>query len=271
MDFDSTAEPGPRDLTLMGALDEVRQLARSSGKRLQLQEVLQHLHESKRTKEVEEIEMSTREQQKSNLGMRHRVGTITASIAYSVYTRVKTLRTKMGPHDVRSLLKKIMKQTNVRTPSMCRGSEMEGTAKKCYKTKYAGHGNLVLRECGLYVMEGRPYIGASPDGLVECECCPKRVLEVKCPESMKKFLRENMEKSKENTPGQKLKHTTTFFCQVQMQMGLAGLRHGDLFVYIGEDDNLCIKLEFDKSFFQDVVERASYFFEKYVLPHVCVE
>ncbi|KAM7301201.1 uncharacterized protein ISCGN_016737 [Ixodes scapularis] len=73
MDFDTTSEPGPRDLTLMGSLDELSKLAGSSGKRLQLQDVLQHLHESKSAKDVKEIQFSTREQQKSNLWMRHRV------------------------------------------------------------------------------------------------------------------------------------------------------------------------------------------------------
>lgn len=119
-----------------------------------------------------------------------------------------------------------------------------------------------MRECGLYVMKGRPYIGARPDGLVECECCQKRILEVKCPETMKKFLQENMKKTKENVP-QKLKHTMTFFYQVQMQMNLTGVRHS-VFVYISMNDNLRIKVEFYEYYFQDVVEKASYFFQKYV-------
>ncbi|KAG0433807.1 hypothetical protein HPB47_019563 [Ixodes persulcatus] len=131
------------------------------------------------------------------------------------------------------------------------------------QTKLGLHSKVggVVRESGLYVMEGRPYIGASPDGLVECECCPKRVLEVKCPKTMKKLVQENMEKTKENVPGQKLRHTMTFFYQVQMQMNLTGVRHS-VFVYISADDNLHIKVEFDEDYFQDVVERASCFFQK---------
>ncbi|KAG0426538.1 hypothetical protein HPB47_026369 [Ixodes persulcatus] len=121
----------------------------------------------------------------------------------------------MGPHDLRSLLRKLMRQTYVRTPAMSRGSALEGPAKECYKTKQAQHQNLVLSKCELYVMQGRPYIGASPDALVECQCCEKWVLEVKCPESMVKFLGEITEKSVGDMPSMKLKHTTTVFCQVQ--------------------------------------------------------
>ncbi|KAG0429281.1 hypothetical protein HPB47_023794 [Ixodes persulcatus] len=165
-------EPGPRDLTLMGCLDELRRLAGSRDSGLPLDEVLKHLHESKSSKDLEDIELSTRDHAKSGLWMRHRVGMITASVEYSVFTRVKALQTKMGPHDLRPLLKKLMRQTYARTPAMSRGSALEGpTAKECYKTKQAQHQNLVLSKCGLYVMQGRPYIGASPDALVECQCC----------------------------------------------------------------------------------------------------
>ncbi|KAM7298601.1 uncharacterized protein ISCGN_019180 [Ixodes scapularis] len=222
MDPDTVSEPAPRDLTLMGCLDELRRLAGSRDSGLPLDEVLKHLHESESSKDLEDIELATRDQAKSGLWMRHRVGMITASVSYSVFTRVKTLQTKMGPHDLRPLLRKLMRQTYVRTPAMSRGSALEGPAKECYKTKQAQHQNLVLSQCGLYIMQGRPYIGASPDALVECQCCEKRVLEVKCPESMVKFLGEITEKSVGDMPSMKLKHTTTVFCQVQVQMGPAG-------------------------------------------------
>ncbi|CAN7985949.1 unnamed protein product [Ixodes pacificus] len=152
-----------------------------------------------------------------------------------------------------------MRQTYVRTPAMSRGSALEGPAKECYKTKQAQHQNLVLSKCGLYVMQGRPYIGASPDALVEFQCCEKRVVEVKCPESMVKFLGEITGKSVGDMPIMKLEHTTTVFCQVQVQMGLTGCNHADLFVYIGEQQNQSIRVKFDEDYFNDIVERASFF------------
>ncbi|KAM7315455.1 uncharacterized protein ISCGN_005238 [Ixodes scapularis] len=269
-DLDASPKPASRDLTLLGSLDELRELAGNRNVGLPLEEVLRHLQESQSRKDIEDIERATRDQAKSSLWMRHRVGMITASVAYSVYTRVKTLRTRMGPHDPRPLLRKILRQTNVRTAAMRRGSDLEGPGKKCYEEKHSQHEDLVVRGCGLFVMEGRPYIGASPDGLVECKCCANRVLEVKCPEIMKKFLQENVEKGTDNTP-LKLKRTSPHFCQVQVQMGLTGVKHGDLFVYISDEEYECISVDFDEEFFRDVVERSTYFFEKYVLPQmVCV-
>lgn len=127
---------------------------------------------------------------------------------------------------------------------------------------------MVVRQCGLFIMEGHPYMGASPDGLVKCGCCPERVLEIKCPESMKKFLEENMEKNKEKILTQNLKRATTYFCQVQVQMGITGIQRADLFVFVSDQDYTCITVPFDKEYFSNVLERSSFFFEQYILPHV---
>ena len=40
------------------------------------------------------------------------------------------------------------------------------------------------RECGLFFDESKQYLGASPDLLIECSCCGKGVLEIKCPYSI---------------------------------------------------------------------------------------
>ena len=46
------------------------------------------------------------------------------------------------------------------------------------------HKNAQLVECGLFLDKMHPYIGASPDRMVTCDCCPKACVEVKCPYSM---------------------------------------------------------------------------------------
>ena len=40
-----------------------------------------------------------------------------------------------------------------------------------------------MSDSGLIINPLWPYIGASPDGIVECNCCSKCVLEIKCPYS----------------------------------------------------------------------------------------
>ncbi|KAG0419368.1 hypothetical protein HPB47_004162 [Ixodes persulcatus] len=72
-------------------------------------------------------------------------------------------------------------------------ADLEGPAK-CYERKHSQHEDLVVRGCGLFFMEGVSYIGASPDGLVECKCCANPVLEVKYREINEEvFAREHRE------------------------------------------------------------------------------
>lgn len=41
-----------------------------------------------------------------------------------------------------------------------------------------------MHECGLYLDEGAPYTGSSPDRIVTCSCCKPACLEIKCPYSI---------------------------------------------------------------------------------------
>ena len=57
------------------------------------------------------------------------------------------------------------------------------------------HSKLQMVEPGLFISMERPYIGASPDAIVSCECCGKGVVEVKCPFCFKDKLPEEDSKS----------------------------------------------------------------------------
>ncbi|KAM7287829.1 uncharacterized protein ISCGN_031520 [Ixodes scapularis] len=72
-DLDASPKPASRDLTLLGSLDELRELAGNRNVGLPLEEVLRHLQESQSRKDIDDIERATRDQAKSSLWMRHRV------------------------------------------------------------------------------------------------------------------------------------------------------------------------------------------------------
>ena len=58
----------------------------------------------------------------------------------------------------------------------------EDDAKSVYFAQAAeNHKGFELHDTGLLLSTHRPYVGTSPDGLVNCDCCGKGVLEVKCP------------------------------------------------------------------------------------------
>ena len=45
----------------------------------------------------------------------------------------------------------------------------------------AAHVNFSMRDSGFVIHSAYPEIGASPDGIVQCDCCGEGSLEVKCP------------------------------------------------------------------------------------------
>ena len=43
------------------------------------------------------------------------------------------------------------------------------------------HEDVSISLCGFCVSAKYPFLGASPDALIDCKCCGKGVVEVKCP------------------------------------------------------------------------------------------
>lgn len=91
-------------------------------------------------------------------------------------------------HPSLSLIKRIC------YPELCKfstcaviyGRDNESTALKRYTSKMAKkHVNLKLLNVGLIVNNAFPHVGASPDAIVECDCCGNGTVEVKCPYSLR--------------------------------------------------------------------------------------
>lgn len=250
---------GPRTLKTA-----IRELANRATE-VSVEDVFCSLCELRGSDDIEKIERATRGQSTNNFWLEHRIGMITASVAHNVFTRVHTIRAKMGPHDVRPLLKQLMREKCVKTADMQRGISLEPTAKTCYLEQNHHHDNLCIQECGLFVLQDKPFIGASPDGVVTCACCPPRLLEVKCPKSIEKFI-----KSETRCEGgtRHIKHTSRYFCQAQVQMGATSFSATDMFVYVNERENITLNVPFSQPYFEDVIERCTFFFRHYLLPHI---
>ncbi|XP_033635927.1 uncharacterized protein LOC117296930 [Asterias rubens] len=66
------------------------------------------------------------------------------------------------------------------------GCDHERTAREAYfKVTASKHSSFSINDAGLFINPDTPFIGATPDGLVHCDCCGDGVLEVKCPYSKK--------------------------------------------------------------------------------------
>ena len=53
------------------------------------------------------------------------------------------------------------------------------------------HQNFKLENSGLKIHTSYPHLGASPDGIITCDCCEKEVLEIKCPYSARELPPED--------------------------------------------------------------------------------
>ena len=54
-----------------------------------------------------------------------------------------------------------------------------------HKKKVSKHRNFEVSDSGLVIHPSYPLMGSSPDSFVECDCCGRGVIEVKCPFSCK--------------------------------------------------------------------------------------
>ena len=75
--------------------------------------------------------------------------------------------------------------TNPDLPALKYGHTMETEASNTfYELMKSKHSKLTVTECGLYLDVEIPYVGGSPDRIVNCLCCPPACLEIKCPYSI---------------------------------------------------------------------------------------
>ena len=220
------------------------------------------------------IEHMTRGQADNENWHSYRRGRVTGSSAHAVLTRGRKLDGAGGegdPEPAASVVKRILGQSAVPSgiPALKYGREMEGEARTAYfKSQRGTHKKLVVTEGGLFLHHELMYVGASPDGLVECDCCGKGVLEIKCPFSISHTApsHENLpflERNADGTVGLKKSHQ--YFSQVQFQMGVLQRSWCDFFVYT-RHGQLTVRVQVDDERWQELLLRSEQFFCREIAP-----
>lgn len=118
-------------------------------------------------KQQELVEEKTREQASSRLWFRMRTGRITAS-------KFKNACHTDPACPSHSLIMSICHPEMARfnTEATKWGCHHEKTARDAYcRYQKEKHVNFTVSDSGLFLSTEHPYLGASPDGLVTCECC----------------------------------------------------------------------------------------------------
>nr|XP_032801379.1 uncharacterized protein LOC116938369 [Petromyzon marinus] len=257
--------------------------------------------------QVEQVERATRGQSDNEAWFAWRQGRITASVAHSIaHCRYVSGHSDRVPESyLRSLLPPpaAAAARNLRTPALLWGRDMEATAVELYRqTKQRQmNGRYVVRvsPCGLYVDAERPWLAASPDGLVTLEpvapsvrdldpsspsprspppaveATQRLLLEVKCPykhragsvreawASDRKFCLDVVEQG--GRTSYELKREHSYYTQVQCQLAVSRLLLADFVVYT-EEDLAIAPVPFDADFWKQTLERLSTFYDKAVRP-----
>lgn len=208
-----------------------------------------------------EIEKSTRGQSKSLRWESERKGRITASVMH----RVATCRS--GADGLVAEIMGYIKPPNVFNLQW--GSQMELKAKEAFMTQESGtHQGFQLHDCGLYVMGKQPYLAASPDAIVSCECCDKAVLEVKCPASLKgQSLSTATKQLPYMNESMQLRRDHAYYTQVQSQMAATQLSRAYFVVFTGCTLTTEV-IYFDENFWATIRPKAEDFFFNHIFPEL---
>ena len=136
------------------------------------------------------------------------------------------------------------------------------------------HENISVRESGLSRSEVYPYLGASPDGILECSCCETIfVIEIKYPIKATKMPLTELATSDESfcmeyVNGEYiLKKDHAYYYQVQLQMFSTQAKACYFFVY-SKEASLCQAILFDEVFLAEKVPVAKNFFVYTILPEL---
>lgn len=222
--------------------------------------------------EAEFLQEATQLQSQSLVWHEYRKGRITASHFHDVNRHM--VNGKCFPT---SLVKRIMQYSPVPDiPALKWGRENEDKARSEYVlTVDAKHQNtLVVDDCGLVVDPQFSCLGASPDGLVTCDCHNSSVLEIKCPYKYRNQLPTCKEALADPSYCLKVQsgriHLTKshkYYHQVQGQIALCNLEYCDFVVWTTKGI-FVERIECEKSYSTEVIPMLSSFFEKYMLPEL---
>ena len=147
-----------------------------------------------------------------------------------------------------------------------------------FSIMHENHKHFSVSQSGLVLHPDFPYLGASPDGIVKCDCCcSSGVLEIKG--SFRCKSRSLIEASKEgnqfclqlNKNGCfELDMQHAYFYQVQAQMKLTGADYCD-FVVWSPNEFIVLRISPDAEFIAQAIDKVTNFFKLGVLPELVVK
>jgi hypothetical protein len=194
---------------------------------------------------------------------RYRAGRITSSTAHNL------LRTSLDKPSQSAVLGiTTLGSPSYLGPAVQHGNKYEQTAiDAAVSHMRKSHINVNYSKTGLTISSEIPYICASPDFLLSCDCCGEWVGEAKCPYSHKDELIGNISDPKFSLENDNLNKTHQHYTQVQIHMYCTGIDKC-LYVVWTFKDYKVITVAKDEDFTTSTVSNLTEKYEKIILPEI---
>ncbi|XP_054452370.1 uncharacterized protein LOC129089055 [Anoplopoma fimbria] len=234
---------------------------------------------------VEDVEVLTRGQSTNQDWFTWRKNRITASVAHQIaHSRFVNGKSRTPPVSYMAAI--TGEGRRVQTRAMSWGIQMEAEVVRRYQMlKSAALGQSVLvQDCGLFIDPLRPWLAASPDGIVTDSLTGQWLLclEVKCPYKHKDrrvedacrddpaFCLEIQDEDRREpgrSPVYRLKTSHSYYTQIQVQLAVTGLQRADLAVFTLKETAI-VPVTFDPDLWEETVSKLELFYRDAVLPHL---
>lgn len=234
---------------------------------------------------VEDVEVLTRGQSTNQDWFNWRKNRITASVAHRIaHSRFVNGKSKTPPASYLAAITGAGR--SIQTRAMSWGVQMEAEVVRRYqRQKSAASGRSVsVQDCGLFIDAQRPWLAASPDGIVTDSRTGQWLLclEVKCPYKHRDRRVEDacrddpafcLEIQDEDglepggSPVYRLKTSHSYYTQIQVQLAVTGLRSADLAVFTLKETAI-VPVTFDPDLWEETVSKLEEFYRDAVLPHL---
>ncbi|XP_057305548.1 uncharacterized protein LOC130643085 [Hydractinia symbiolongicarpus] len=223
--------------------------------------------------QIKAIEINTRTQSQSTEWYNQREGRLTASNFKKICSRVKTLENNENESS-KNIVNSLLCAKPFETFATRHGTATEPHAKTAVVKvlKECGHKNVLFSDVGSIVFKDYPYISASPDLKIECNCCGKGLVEIKCPYTIRddKPSVLNLQQLENQDGNISLKKNHSHYYQIQGQLGIASFSHCWYFVFT-HHGHYIEKILFEQEFFDNIIQSLNLFWYKHFAPALIYE
>ena len=165
-----------------------------------------------------------------------------------------------------------------KTKAIAYGQDHEEFARKEYTVHAkSAHTNVTISLTGVIISIQEPWLAATPDAMINCDCCGSGCLEIKCPYRMndKNISLEvfaTMSNSflvLQDNGHCKLAKNHAYYFQVQLQMYVTKTNYTDFVVWSRQQ--MCIeRIYFDAIFVESNIRTAKIFHSNVIIPQLLV-